>query len=140
VTGADPFAARHILHLINHAEALLADGGPYLTDRHRTRLVAALAEVKALAEGMDVRQPFHGDVAKIIALAKLIGGLGEERESIKKRLAIEAAAAARHGKQVRLENIDVVIAEEMKTSGKATEVRKRVNKRLVALGWPVVGL
>ena len=37
-SGADLFAPRQILHLIDRAEAMLSESGAFLTDRHRDSL------------------------------------------------------------------------------------------------------
>jgi hypothetical protein len=133
----NPYEPRQIFHLIERAEAMLADGGPYLTDRHRVSLERALAEVKTIAPGRNVNQPVeHGDVTKIISLARLIGGLGPARESIKKRVANDSAAKARAIKSQKhmRDVLDTIIAEEYRPGMQPKDLLGPVNERWEALG------
>jgi hypothetical protein len=141
MTAGNLFASRQVLHLVDRAENMLAVSADYLTDRHRDKLWEALKSVMAMAKMMDIRQPVsHSDLLRLLILADMVGGLGDARNSVKKRIASNNTARARRGKQVRLEIVDLAIAEEEKAGGKATEVRERVNTRLVALRLPVISL
>jgi hypothetical protein len=138
----NPHEPRVLLRYIEWAEALLEDRAQTnarLVREDRERLERHLAEAKALAAKMDVNYltPM-GEVNTLMAFTLLLGSLGPRLATIKRRAAFDAGEIARRGKQARLENIDLAIAEEMKTGGKTMDVRKRVNERLVALGWPVI--
>ena len=140
----NPHEPRVLLRYIEWAEALLEDRAQTnarLVREDRERLERHLAEAKALAAKMDVNYltPM-GEVNTLMAFTLLLGSFGPRLATIKRRVAFDAGEIARRGKQARLENIDLVIAEEMKTGGTAREVRERINERLVALGWPVISL